>query len=1053
MRSRTMRYVFQGIWLLTVAFFLVNASQNAFAATTRWDFASSTQGWTGHKARVWSGDGFIYADPEGLDPGIASPSLSISACSYGVVRFRLGSNCPDLKGRVYFRTSSSGWTEAKSVGFSVIPGKGWNTYSVNMTGNANWSGAITGIRIDPADSGSVSGGYDLVAYDWVEFVASSGAVSGGVRDYHTGQAIGNAAVRLEQNNVIKKDPVYSSYNGVYTIGDVPPGTYRLVGMKTGYQNWFEDGKSVCAGKDLSGQNIRLKKEPPILNGVSINNGASTTQSRSVNLSISSNNNPTHYQASERSDFSGAAWNNYTSSPSFTLSSGFGAKTVYVRLKNNTGNSTTRSDGITLAPTPRISASRSAMSVGEAIDLYCDLGADGPGRPIAFFVDPGSAGMFTRSGGNTNSAGRASKRLTADADWSPKTTFACRDELSGRASGYDADVTVSQALLRAPGLIKPIGNETIGALLLQWERVPGASGYKLEIDHLTPLVDLEPGSRVSYEPDLRTGPHVWRACTKNGAGVCGPWSDEERFTYNRDPRLEISLDENKISHGWKAWVNVSADDPDGEETTCQWRVNSGGWSNAPNRERFEIGPENFVIGVNRIDVTCTDVHGGSDSDSEELTDYAVPARAPGALSPAGEDLDVKASYKFEFSGVGEPGHGQRYHYQVVIADNDAFVSPVYDAEVAGSPFNVSGYVLPPGKTYYWKICGENDLQTPGPRASESFRITSGNNPPIVSATLDEDEISHGWNAGVVVASHDPEKDAYSCRYKVNSGDWKPAPANDRFTILSSELGHGDNEICVRCTDIRHLYGETCKNVYDWPLPTSAPESLSPRDGNVIDIQPAYPFTFSETANAHHYQVIIADNSLFGSPLFNEEVERSPFHVSGAVLPPGKIYFWKIRGKNKPGGPGPWAEAHFTIPAAEMGLLARKAEDPDVYWIKYGLKWPFLDRDVFLHLGYTDDMVQTYPSDHLDSLPPGKTILQDNDNFVYRKKDSSTVYIIRNGKSDWFIDWDAFINSEFGSENVYWAADDGFDWIQSVFPPGRLIERKPRIRISPEKLYIE
>lgn len=83
-------------------------------------------------------------------------------------------------------------------------------------------------------------------------------------------------------------------------------------------------------------------------------GSETTDSRTVTLNNTCAGSPTLYMASESSSFSGASWGAYSTAPSFTIgSSGNGVKTVYFKVKNAIGESTSTSDTITLneqAPT-------------------------------------------------------------------------------------------------------------------------------------------------------------------------------------------------------------------------------------------------------------------------------------------------------------------------------------------------------------------------------------------------------------------------------------------------------------------------------------------------------------------------------------------------------------------------------------------------------------------------------------------------------------------------------------------------------------------------------
>ena len=90
--------------------------------------------------------------------------------------------------------------------------------------------------------------------------------------------------------------------------------------------------------------------PPTLS--SFNISGETTQSNIVSLNLSyTGQAPTQYMASESSDFTGASWITYTNNPSFTLSSSFNLKTIYVKLRNSFGESNILSDTITyLEPT-------------------------------------------------------------------------------------------------------------------------------------------------------------------------------------------------------------------------------------------------------------------------------------------------------------------------------------------------------------------------------------------------------------------------------------------------------------------------------------------------------------------------------------------------------------------------------------------------------------------------------------------------------------------------------------------------------------------------------
>ena len=91
-------------------------------------------------------------------------------------------------------------------------------------------------------------------------------------------------------------------------------------------------------------------EVPVVSDFSINNDDATTYNQSVTLNNTCTGSPTHYMASESSDFSGASWQTYSIAPAFSLSTGYEVKTVYFKTKNATGESESVSDAINYAET-------------------------------------------------------------------------------------------------------------------------------------------------------------------------------------------------------------------------------------------------------------------------------------------------------------------------------------------------------------------------------------------------------------------------------------------------------------------------------------------------------------------------------------------------------------------------------------------------------------------------------------------------------------------------------------------------------------------------------
>ncbi|HMB65533.1 MAG TPA: fibronectin type III domain-containing protein, partial [Patescibacteria group bacterium] len=92
----------------------------------------------------------------------------------------------------------------------------------------------------------------------------------------------------------------------------------------------------------------IDNTPPENISLEINGGDISTLSRTVDLNLFANGANT-MMISNSSDFSGASWENYAASKTWTLKSGAGEKTVYAKFKDSYGNvSGVISDTITLS---------------------------------------------------------------------------------------------------------------------------------------------------------------------------------------------------------------------------------------------------------------------------------------------------------------------------------------------------------------------------------------------------------------------------------------------------------------------------------------------------------------------------------------------------------------------------------------------------------------------------------------------------------------------------------------------------------------------------------
>lgn len=149
-----------------------------------WEFnvANNVEGWTGTNLTslkasgpIPPSDAVLLIDPAGLDPFVSGPPINADAATFKRVRFRMASNALDKFGAIYFKTAASNsFGEAKRVPFTVKDGgycrlcgnAPYADYDVDMSGNLNWTGTITGLRLDPANAGQ-SGTADTIGLQYL----------------------------------------------------------------------------------------------------------------------------------------------------------------------------------------------------------------------------------------------------------------------------------------------------------------------------------------------------------------------------------------------------------------------------------------------------------------------------------------------------------------------------------------------------------------------------------------------------------------------------------------------------------------------------------------------------------------------------------------------------------------------------------------------------------------------------------------------------------------------------------------------------------------------
>jgi hypothetical protein len=156
----------------------IDSTINPFQSTPFvWDFNvnNNLEGWTGvNLSALRATDQVLVLDPSGLDPYIIGPTINADGSVFRHVKLRLASNALDSSGALYFKTSASNtFSDSKKVTFSVtgvcsLCGNApYTDYEINVAGNQNWAGVITGLRLDPANSGRSNTASDSIGLQYL----------------------------------------------------------------------------------------------------------------------------------------------------------------------------------------------------------------------------------------------------------------------------------------------------------------------------------------------------------------------------------------------------------------------------------------------------------------------------------------------------------------------------------------------------------------------------------------------------------------------------------------------------------------------------------------------------------------------------------------------------------------------------------------------------------------------------------------------------------------------------------------------------------------------
>ncbi len=237
--------------------------------------------------------------------------------------------------------SNSNWGDVGDPWPGTFGKRHFNNTSVPSS--RDYSGKTTGIAVENIGNSS-----DIMRADLIVDIVGNAPILNSFKINNRASITRSRTVTL--NNTATNSPTHymasvrSSFLGANweTYSTSPSFT---LSSRYGTKRVYFKVKNAGGESNRLSDTIEYSQDKPTLTSFAINNRSPRTTSRTVILNNAATNSPTHYKASENSNFSGATWRTYSKNPSFTLSPGYGQKLVRLKVKNATGESTSRIDVI------------------------------------------------------------------------------------------------------------------------------------------------------------------------------------------------------------------------------------------------------------------------------------------------------------------------------------------------------------------------------------------------------------------------------------------------------------------------------------------------------------------------------------------------------------------------------------------------------------------------------------------------------------------------------------------------------------------------------------